>query len=93
MNMKKVVVSVSAVLAIGLGSTAFAAQATPLSALDTDADGSISRDEAGADSDLLARWSDIDLDGNGMLSAEEYAALQPTAAGKPAEEAVEMMKQ
>lgn len=93
MNLKNMLVSVSAALAIGLGSTALAGQTAPLSALDTDADGSISRDEAGADSELMARWEDIDLNGDDKLSAEEYAAVEPTAAGRPPQAAPKAMKQ
>ena len=92
MNIKQTVVTMSAVLAFGLGTAAFAGKTAALSSLDVDADGSISRAEAGADAELMARWSDIDLDGDGMLSAEEYAALQPTAAGKPLEEPTDTMK-
>jgi len=46
-----------------------------LEALDLDGSGSLSQSEASVNESLMARWSDLDTDANGELSAEELAAL------------------
>lgn len=52
--------------------------------LDTDGDGSVSRQEAEGDPSLSARWDEYDRNSDDMLDATEIAALeqsQPDAAG------------
>ena len=42
------------------------------SALDTNEDGVISRDEAQADDELMTRFDEIDADGDGAITLEEF---------------------
>lgn len=73
--MKKIVLT--SLFAIGLSSAALAQAATDFASVDTDANGSISLEEA------QVAWPDLteeaykaaDTDGNGELSVEEYDAL------------------
>ncbi len=63
-------------------------------ALDSDADGQISQEEAISDPNLEDQFANVDLDGNGSLSVQEYsvyaggatAAGQPPASENPVEE-------
>ena len=51
--------------------------------LDQDGDGSISKEEAQAESTLSDNWSELDQNGDGMLDSEEFARLEhSTAAGE-----------
>ncbi|KKC35083.1 hypothetical protein WH87_18225 [Devosia epidermidihirudinis] len=79
--MKKILLS--SLVVLGLSSAAFAQAATDFATVDADASGGVSFSEA------QAAWPDLtqeaftaaDTDGNGELSAEEYAALTATPAG------------
>ena len=73
--MKKIILT--SIFALGLSGAAMAQAATDFVAVDTDANGGVSYEEA------LVTWPDLteeafaaaDLDGNGELSSEEYDAL------------------
>lgn len=55
---------------------AFAMDASAMLAeLDADASGSISKEEAAANEDLVAKFDELDADANGEISAEELAAM------------------
>ncbi|MET3927825.1 hypothetical protein [Devosia sp. 2618] len=79
--MKKIILS--SLVVLGLSTAAFAQAATDFTTVDADASGGVSLVEA------QAAWPDLteeafnaaDLDGNGELSAEEYAALAAAPAG------------
>lgn len=78
--MKKILLS--SLVVLGLSSAAFAQAATDFATVDADASGGVSLVEA------QAAWPDLteeaftaaDVDANGELSAEEYAALTAAAA-------------
>lgn len=78
--MKKIILS--SLVVLGLSTAAFAQAATDFATVDADASGGVSLVEA------QAAWPDLteeaftaaDLDGNGELSPEEYAALTGAAA-------------
>ena len=57
--------------------------ASMMKQLDTDKDGSVSRDEAKKDSNVSKRFKELDKDNNGKLSATELNAAQATGAGGP----------
>lgn len=61
-----------------LSSAVFAGdQSQPdFSTLDTNQDGSLSADEAAADSELSKNWSDIDKDANGVVDQAEFSAFE-----------------
>ena len=60
-----------ALIALASSSAAFAA--TDFDTLDVDGSGAISQSEASVDAELLSLLSDLDTDGNGELSVEEFA--------------------
>lgn len=78
--MKKIVLSTLVVL--GLSSAAFAQSATDFAAVDADASGAVSLEEAQAVwPDLTAEaFAAADTDANGELSVEEYGLLSTAAA-------------
>ena len=49
--------------------------------LDTDKDGSVSRDEAKKDSNVSKRFKELDKNNDGKLSATELGSAQATGAG------------
>lgn len=77
--MKKIVLSTLVVL--GLSSAAFAQAATDFVAVDTDASGAVTLEEAQvAWPELTAEaFAAADTDANGELSAEEYGLLASAA--------------
>ncbi|MGQ0525814.1 MAG: hypothetical protein ACT4P8_19390 [Betaproteobacteria bacterium] len=55
--------------------------ASTMKRLDTDKDGSVSRDEAKKDSNVSKRFKELDKDNDGKLSSTELNAAQATGAG------------
>lgn len=49
----------------------------PFTELDANQDGSVSKDEAAVDPPLAQMFGTLDIDANGVLTAEEYAAYTP----------------
>lgn len=82
--MKKIVLT--SLFALGLSGAAMAQPATDFTTVDADVSGGVSMAEA------QAAWPDLtveafaaaDLDGNGELSADEYASLTAAAASAAA---------
>lgn len=82
--MKKIILS--SLVVLGLSTAAFAQAATDFATVDADASGGVSLVEA------QAAWPDLtadafaaaDVDANGELSADEYAALTAAAVPAPA---------
>jgi hypothetical protein len=62
---------VLALMAIASSSVAFAA--SDFNSLDIDSSGTISPSEAAVDTDLMAEFIELDTDGSGELSKEEFA--------------------
>ncbi|UJX25600.1 calmodulin [Pseudoalteromonas sp. CF6-2] len=60
-----------ALLALVSSSAAFAA--TDFETLDVNDDGAISQSEASVDATLMSQFKELDTDGNGELSEEEFA--------------------
>jgi len=60
-----------ALLALVSSSAAFAA--TDFETLDVNDDGAISQSEASVDATLMGQFKELDTDGNGELSEEEFA--------------------
>jgi hypothetical protein len=75
-----------AVLAL-LAGNAVQAEETSKSfkALDADANGYISEQEAAANPDLHARWKEIDGDKNNLLDVSEFSAFEAGSTGTPQE--------
>ncbi|VAW88383.1 hypothetical protein MNBD_GAMMA18-1793 [hydrothermal vent metagenome] len=73
---------VAAVIAMFAGAATAAGDV--FATLDTNINGAISKDEAYAMPSLTEQWGTLDVDGNGELSAEEFAAY--VAEEKPAAE-------
>ena len=66
--------------------------AVSFTALDADADGQISQEEAMSDPNLEDQFASIDLDSNGSLSVQEYSVYAggaPAAGQPPASESPE----
>lgn len=63
------------------GSAGNGGSASMMKRLDTDKDGSVSRDEAKKDSNISKRFKELDKDNDGKLSATELNAAQATGAG------------
>lgn len=67
-----------ATLALLAGTTVQAeAQKRQFEALDSDANGYISEQEAAANPDLYARWKELDGDKNNLLDISEFSAFEP----------------
>ena len=60
-----------ALVALVSSSAAFAA--TDFETLDVNDDGAISQSEASVDATLMSQFKELDTDGNGELSEEEFA--------------------
>lgn len=66
-------IKVAGLVALLCSAAAFAGD-TDYSKLDTNGDGSISKDEAKADADITANFDQLDTDKNGSLSDAELKA-------------------
>ncbi|WP_456404128.1 hypothetical protein [Thiolapillus sp.] len=80
---KKIIVAV-----LGALFTVAATAGDVFTTLDADLNGSISKDEASAMPSLAEQWKELDADGSGDLSAEEFAVYEK--AESPAGEAATM---
>ena len=53
------------------------ARGTSFQKMDVDANGYISPEEAQINSDLSARWNELDADKNNLLDMSEFSAFEP----------------
>lgn len=70
MSKKVIVAALSALFAVSANA------GDVFSKLDTDKNGSLSKDEASALPSLAEQWKELDADASGDLSAEEFAAYE-----------------
>lgn len=61
------------------------AESSSLQALDTNMDGTVSKDEAQSNPELVNRWDELDANGDGQLDEEEFAGFEPEGTGATGE--------
>lgn len=67
-------IKVAALAALSCSTTAFAAESSDYSKLDTNGDGKISKDEAKADPEMAAKFDELDTNKDGSLTSSEIQA-------------------
>ena len=82
MKLYKVVVPAAALIFAGQVFTASAAEDDGFVALDADADGYISSEEAKSHQTLTEKWGDVDINRDGMIDRAEFSALEITETPK-----------
>lgn len=79
---KMPIVSTLAALALLAGNAVQADEVgSAFQALDVDANGYISAEEAAANPDLHARWQELDTDKNNLLDTSEFSAFEDGSGG------------
>lgn len=78
--MSRLIATAIALAAIAASGSAFA-QATTLDALDRNSDGRVSLSEASVNDDVFIAFRKFDVNKDGELSKDEFAAYQKSKAG------------